>query len=119
MVSTGNGDSMVDKFEVSVSDGWLNGCPKHLDVCIIMIDKCTEHVEVLSGSVEPDDSCSIFCAEYDNDGTGKIAAICWEGSKVGHGDGVTEGSGDVNRNWEMSLSRYGSLITHMAIGCHV
>ena len=35
------------------------------------------------------------------------------------GNGVTEGSGDVDRNWEMSLSRYGSLITHMAVGCHV
>ena len=76
MVSTGNGDSIVDKFEVSVSDGWLNGCPKHLDVCTIVIDKCTEHVEVLSGSVEPDDDCSIFCAECDDDGMGEIAAVC-------------------------------------------
>ena len=38
-------------------------------------------------------------------------------SRVGHGDGAAEGSGDVDRNWEMSSSRYASLITCIAMGC--
>ena len=69
--------------------------------------------------MEPDDDCSIFCAECDDDCAGKIAAVCWEGGGVGHGDGVTEESGDVDRNWAMSSSRYGCLITRMAVGCRV
>ena len=69
--------------------------------------------------MEPDDDCSIFCAKCDDDGAGEVAAICWEGGGVGHGDGVTEESGDVDRNWVMSSSRCGSLITRIAVGCHV
>ena len=69
--------------------------------------------------MESDNDCSIFCAECDDDGAGEIAAICWEGGGVGHGEGVTEESGDVDRNWAMSSSRYGCLITRMAVGCRV
>ena len=117
--STRDADSVVDKFKVCVSSRWLDGCPKHLDVCAIVIDEGAEDVEVLSSGVEPDDDCSIFYAKCDDDGAGEIAAACWEGGGVGYGNGVTNNSGDVDRNWEMSSSRYGSPITHMAMGCHV
>ena len=61
--------------------------------------------------MEPDEDCSIFCAECDDDSAGEVAAVCWEGGGKGHGD--------VNRNWEMLSSRYGSLITCIAVGCCV
>ena len=48
--------------------------------------------------MEPDDDCSIFCSKCNDDGAGEIAAVGWEGGGVGHGDGVTEESGDVDRN---------------------
>ena len=48
VVSVGDGDCMVDKFEVSVCGGGLDGCPEHLDVHSISIDKGVEDVEVLS-----------------------------------------------------------------------
>ena len=48
VISGGDGDCMIDKFEISVCGGGLNGCPEHLDVHSISIDKGVEDVEVLS-----------------------------------------------------------------------
>ena len=82
---------MVDQFEVCVSGGGFDHCPEHLDICTIMINEGAKHVEVLSGGVEPDNDCFILCAECDDNSAGEIAAACWEGGGVGHGDGVTVG----------------------------
>ena len=119
VISFWDGDGVVGEFKVVICGGGFNSCPEHLDVHSISVDEGVEDVEVLSCRVEPDDDCSIFCAECDDDGTGEIAAVCWEGGGVGHGDGIAEESGDVDRNWAMSSSRYGCLITCMAVGCRV
>ena len=48
VISSRDGDCMVDKFEVGVCGGRLNGCPEHLDVHSISVDEGVEDVEVLS-----------------------------------------------------------------------
>ena len=48
VISGGDGDGMVDKFEVCTVGGGLNGCPEHLDVHSISVDKGIEDVEVFS-----------------------------------------------------------------------
>ena len=48
VVSFWDGDGVIDEFEVCVCGGRLNGCPEHLDVRSISVDKGAEDVEVLS-----------------------------------------------------------------------
>ena len=48
VISGGDGDCTIDKFEVGVCGGGLNGCPEHLDIHSISIDEGVEDVEVLS-----------------------------------------------------------------------
>ena len=48
VVSFGDGDGVIDEFEVCTCGGGLNGCPEHLDVHSISVDEGAEDVEVLS-----------------------------------------------------------------------
>ena len=48
VVSFGDGDGVIDEFEVCACGGGLNGCPEHLDVHSISIDEGAKNVEVLS-----------------------------------------------------------------------
>ena len=48
VVSFRDGDGVIDEFEVGVHGGGLNGCPEHLDVHSISVDKGAEDMEVLS-----------------------------------------------------------------------
>ena len=48
VVSFWDGDGVVDQFEIGISGRGLDGCPEHLDVHSISVDKGAEDVEVLS-----------------------------------------------------------------------
>ena len=48
VISGGDGDFMIDKFEVCACSGGLNGCPEHLNVHSISVDEGIEDVEVFS-----------------------------------------------------------------------
>ena len=58
------------------------------------VDEGGEYMEVVVYSVELNKDGFICCSKSEDNCLREIAAVCWEGSGKGHGEGVQEDKGD-------------------------
>ena len=61
---------------------------------MVATNKGGEDVQVIVGSMESDEDCSIGGSEGEDDGTGKVAAVSGKGGGEGHGEVVQVDKGD-------------------------